>query len=85
MDINPNFIGPAAIVNAARFVFDSRDRTLPARCSGSPDGVWSCDNYFECTKVCPRDIKVTKDINLTKRRITEYRKAEGGTVNDGKS
>ena len=87
MDINPKFIGPAAIVNAARFVFDSRDTGLPDRLDvlDHPDGVWSCDNYFECTKVCPRDIKVTKDINLTKRRITEYRKAEGGTVNDGKS
>ncbi len=68
---NPAFIGPASIVNAARFVFDSRDRGFEARLPvlDEPDGVWSCKNYFFCTRVCPRDIKVTKNINATKRKI----------------
>jgi succinate dehydrogenase / fumarate reductase iron-sulfur subunit len=68
---NPGFIGPAAIANAARFVFDSRDTGLDARRAvlDSPDGVWGCENHFECTRVCPRGIKVTKNINLTKRRL----------------
>jgi len=68
---NPRFLGPAAIANAARFVFDSRDTGLDARRAvlDSPDGVWGCENHFECTRVCPRGIKVTKNINLTKRRI----------------
>jgi len=68
---NPRFIGPAAIANAARFVFDSRDTGLDARQAvlDSPDGVWGCENHFECTRVCPRGIKVTKNINLTKRRL----------------
>jgi succinate dehydrogenase / fumarate reductase iron-sulfur subunit len=68
---NPRFIGPAAIANAARFVFDSRDTGLDARRAvlDSPDGVWGCENHFECTRVCPRGIKVTKNINLTKRRL----------------
>ncbi len=42
----------------------------------TPDGVWSCENLFECTKVCPRDIKVTKNINLTKREITERKEGK---------
>jgi succinate dehydrogenase / fumarate reductase iron-sulfur subunit len=68
---NPRFVGPAAIANAARFVFDSRDTGLAARLPAldRPDGVWACENHFECTRVCPRGIKVTKNINLTKRRI----------------
>jgi succinate dehydrogenase / fumarate reductase iron-sulfur subunit len=68
---NPRFIGPAAIANAARFVFDSRDTGLDARRAAldQPDGVWACENHFECTRVCPRGIKVTKNINLTKRRL----------------
>ena len=68
---NPRFVGPAAIVQAARFVFDSRDTGLAARLPvlDRPDGVWACENHFECTRVCPRGIKVTKNINLTKRRI----------------
>jgi succinate dehydrogenase / fumarate reductase iron-sulfur subunit len=79
LDKNPNFIGPAAIVNAARFVFDSRDAGLEPRLDilDTPNGVWPCENHFQCTKVCPRGIKVTKLINLTKREIKKYRDARG--------
>ena len=38
-----------------------------------PDGVWACENHFQCTRVCPRGIKITKNINLSKRRITKAR------------
>jgi succinate dehydrogenase / fumarate reductase iron-sulfur subunit len=68
---NTAFLGPAAIANAARFLFDSRDRGLEQRLAvlDHPDGVWACENHFQCTRVCPRTIKVTKNINLTKRMI----------------
>jgi succinate dehydrogenase / fumarate reductase iron-sulfur subunit len=70
-----NFLGPAAIVQAARFLDDSRDRGFESRLDvlDSPNGVWPCENHFQCTVVCPRGIKVTKLINLTKRRIKGYR------------
>jgi succinate dehydrogenase / fumarate reductase iron-sulfur subunit len=70
---NTGFIGPAAIAQAARFVFDSRDRGFAERLDvlDHPDGVWACENHFQCTRVCPRGIKITKNINLTKRRITK--------------
>jgi succinate dehydrogenase / fumarate reductase iron-sulfur subunit len=73
---NPAFIGPAAIVNAARFILDSRDRGMEERLPAldNPNGVWPCENHFNCTKVCPREIKVTKNINLTKRKIMDYKK-----------
>lgn len=76
---NPRFIGPAAIVQGARFVFDSRDRGFEERLSvlDHPDGVWACENHFECTRVCPRGIKVTKNINLTKRKISQLRQERG--------
>ncbi len=85
LDSNPAFLGPAAIVQAARFVFDTRDRGLEPRLDvlDHPDGVWSCENHFECTRVCPRGIKVTKLINLTKREIDRYREARGEKTNDG--
>jgi succinate dehydrogenase / fumarate reductase iron-sulfur subunit len=68
---NPRFIGPAALAQAARFVLDSRDTGFGQRKDvlDHPDGVWACENHFQCTRVCPRDIKVTKNINLTKREI----------------
>ena len=75
---NTAFIGPAALAQAARFIFDSRDRGFAQRLEvlDHPDGVWACENHFQCTRVCPRGIKITKNINLSKRRITKV-KEEG--------
>lgn len=79
LEKNPHFLGPAALVQASRFVFDSRDMGLEARIDilDHADGVWACENHFECTRVCPREIKVTKMINLTKRKIKKYREERG--------
>ena len=75
---NTAFFGPAAAAQAARFIFDSRDRGFDERLGvlDHPDGVWACENHFQCTRVCPRGIKITKNINLSKRRITKA-KEEG--------
>ncbi len=73
LDVNSQYLGPAAIVQASRFVNDSRDAGLGPRLAvlNDPNGIWSCDNRFDCTRVCPREIKVTKTINLMKRKITK--------------
>lgn len=86
LDKNENFIGPAAIVQAARFVFDTRDAGFEQRLGvlDHPDGCWACENHFECTKACPREIKVTKLINLTKRKIAGFRKERGETTAEQK-
>ncbi len=72
---NPDFIGPAAVLQAGRFVFDSRDEGLGPRLEvlDDPDGVWPCENHFNCTRVCPRGIKVTKNINMLKRAIKAFK------------
>ncbi|MGA2976954.1 MAG: succinate dehydrogenase iron-sulfur subunit [Spirochaetia bacterium] len=72
---NPRFIGPAALVQAARFLLDSRDKGFAQRMQAldAPDGAWACENHFNCTRVCPREIKVTKNINAIKRMITKSR------------
>ena len=76
----------AAIVQAARFVFDTRDQGLEPRLDvlDQPNGVWSCDNHFECTRACPRDIKVTRLINLTGRAISTYRQDHGQRINESR-
>lgn len=76
---NSDFIGPMAIVQAARFVDDSRDAGLKERIDvlDSKNGVWACENMFNCTIVCPRGIKITKLINLMKQKIKKYREAQG--------
>jgi len=71
MDENPAYVGPAALVWAYRYIFDSRDEEFMERLKRADfkNGVWSCVNYFECTRVCPKKIPVTKSINLIKREI----------------
>lgn len=66
-----DFIGPAAIIQAARFLLDSRDKGFDERKDilNAPSGVWPCRNHFECTRVCPRRIKITKTINIAKQKI----------------
>jgi succinate dehydrogenase / fumarate reductase iron-sulfur subunit len=68
---NEKYLGPAPLVQAFRHVFDSRDEEREERLKqlDYPDGVWACVNKFECTRVCPKEIPVTKEINLIKREI----------------
>jgi succinate dehydrogenase / fumarate reductase iron-sulfur subunit len=82
---NPAYIGPAAIVQASRFIEDTRDTGFEARLPDLdyPDGIWPCENFFECSRVCPQSIKVTKLINLAKRKIAEYRRSRGEKVRSG--
>ena len=73
------FLGPAAIVQAFRFISDTRDKGFSERVPvlDKPDGVWPCENHFECTKQCPRSILITKRINQTKNMIKKYHKEQG--------
>ena len=68
---NGSYVGPAAIVQAHRFLFDSRDEGGPARLDvlGDRSGVWRCRTAFNCTEACPRGIKVTSAIQEVKRKI----------------
>lgn len=61
---NEKYIGPAAIVQAHRFIFDSRDQAAEERLKvvGDTFGVWRCRTNFNCTNACPREIEVTKAI-----------------------
>ena len=65
------YIGPAAIVSAHRFIFDSRDEAAQERLDILADktGVFRCRTTFNCTEACPRGIKVTKAIQEVKRAI----------------
>ena len=76
---DPAFLGPSAIVQAFRFLADSRDNGFPDRLPvlDAPGGVWPCENHFECTRACPRAIKITKRINETKRMIEGRKKSRG--------
>jgi len=67
-----SFIGPASLVNAHRFIFDSRDKGNKQRLEILKDvnGAFRCRTAFNCTSACPRGIKVTEAIEEVKREIT---------------
>ncbi|AVM00038.1 succinate dehydrogenase iron-sulfur subunit [Gordonia iterans] len=66
-----SYYGPAAIVNAHRFIFDSRDTGTIERLDilNDADGVWRCRTTFNCTDACPRGIQVTQAIQEVKRAL----------------
>ena len=67
------FVGPAAILRAHRYIFDSRTTDVAERLAvmQKPHGVWGCKSYYVCTVVCPKNIKVTEAILKNKKKIIE--------------
>ncbi|UFS57793.1 succinate dehydrogenase iron-sulfur subunit [Subtercola endophyticus] len=65
------YFGPAAIVNAHRFIFDSRDEASSVRLDilNDKEGVWRCRTTFNCSEACPRGIQVTQAIAEVKQAI----------------
>ncbi len=72
---NDKYVGPAAMVTAHRFIFDSRDQAGAERLKILNDqfGVYRCHTIFNCTDACPREIQVTKAIGELKRAIATGR------------
>ena len=69
------YVGPAAIVNAHRFIFDSRDEGAGERLEilSGPEGAFRCRTIFNCTSACPRGIRVTEAIQEVKRASVRKR------------
>lgn len=65
------YVGPAAIVQAHRFIYDSRDHGARERLEILNDrmGIWRCHDVYNCTDACPREIEVTKALGEVKMAI----------------
>jgi succinate dehydrogenase / fumarate reductase iron-sulfur subunit len=70
------YVGPAALVRAFRYLFDSRDEGIAERIAilDGKQGAWGCQTLWKCTEVCPKEIPVTKLIGQEKRKIYEVKK-----------
>jgi succinate dehydrogenase / fumarate reductase iron-sulfur subunit len=68
---NDDYVGPAAIVAAHRFIFDSRDQAAEQRLKilNGQFGVYRCHTIYNCTVACPRDIQITQAIGEVKKAI----------------
>jgi len=68
---NSEFLGPAALLRSFRYLFDSRDEAdeLRKKELDHESGIWGCKTHGECTKVCPKEIPVTKSLAYVKLKI----------------
>ena len=66
-----SYVGPAAIVQAHRWIFDDRDQGAQVRLAilAEANGVWKCRTIYNCTEACPRDIEITRAIREVTRAI----------------
>ncbi len=72
---DPQFLGPAMLAKAYRFLADSRDRReeeILKEVNGQ-QGVWGCNTVFQCVKVCPKEVPPTDAIVKMRGEILKYR------------
>lgn len=59
VEVNPEYLGPAALAKAYRFNGDIRDEAKIDRLdtvNQMGSGIWNCVKCFECTQVCPKEV-----------------------------
>ncbi len=70
MEVDPGFIGPAALAKAYRFVGDPRDDQHAERLwdlSKDPQGIYDCTHCFNCVEACPKDVAPMDQIMRLRR------------------
>jgi succinate dehydrogenase / fumarate reductase, iron-sulfur subunit len=74
MEVDPDFVGPAALAKAYRFVGDPRDGQTEERLrdlAEDPHGIYDCTHCFACVEVCPKDVAPMDQIMRLRRRATD--------------
>src|SRR3954454_21105902 len=70
MEVDPEFIGPAALAKAYRFVGDPRDGQQFERLldlSEDPHGIYDCTHCFNCIEACPKGVAPMNQIMRLRR------------------
>jgi succinate dehydrogenase / fumarate reductase iron-sulfur subunit len=73
LEVDPEFVGPAALAKAYRFVGDPRDAQTEGRLldlAEDPHGMYDCTHCFACVEVCPKDVAPMNQIMRLRRRAT---------------
>ncbi len=74
MEADPDFIGPAALAKAYRFVGDPRDGETVERLhdlAEDPHGIYDCTHCFSCVDACPKDVAPMDQIMRLRRKAGE--------------
>jgi succinate dehydrogenase / fumarate reductase, iron-sulfur subunit len=70
MEVDPGFIGPAALAKSYRFVGDPRDEAQRERLldlSQDPQGIYDCTHCFKCVEACPKGVNPMGQIMRLRR------------------
>jgi succinate dehydrogenase / fumarate reductase iron-sulfur subunit len=70
MEVDPLFVGPAALAKAYRFVGDPRDGARHDRLedlSEDPHGIYDCTHCFNCIDACPKGVAPMSQIMRLRR------------------
>jgi succinate dehydrogenase / fumarate reductase iron-sulfur subunit len=73
MEVDPGFIGPAALAKSYRFVGDPRDDQQFERLNDlaqDPEGIFDCTHCFKCVEACPKDVNPMGQIMRLRRIAT---------------
>ncbi len=71
MEVDPGFIGPAALAKSYRFVGDPRDTQQAERLKNlaeDPAGMYDCTHCFKCIEACPKGVAPMSQIMRLRRR-----------------
>ena len=74
MEADPDFIGPAALAKAYRFVGDPRDGETVERLhdlADDPHGIYDCTHCFSCIDACPKGVAPMNQIMRLRRKAGE--------------
>src|SRR3954464_363146 len=74
LEVDPEFVGPAALAKAYRFVGDPRDAATEERLhdlAEDPHGIFDCTHCFQCIEVCPKEVAPMSQIMRLRRRATQ--------------
>ncbi|HKB51599.1 MAG TPA: succinate dehydrogenase/fumarate reductase iron-sulfur subunit [Solirubrobacterales bacterium] len=74
MEADPDFIGPAALAKAYRFVGDPRDAEAKERLhdlAEDPHGIYDCTHCFSCIDACPKGVAPMDQIMRLRRKASE--------------
>ena len=92
LPVDFDFLGPAALTKAYRFVFDPRDKDGKERLkiAEQPKGIWDCVHCFEASEHCPRGIAPTERImairdkafkvGITNEKVARHHKSFAASV-----
>jgi succinate dehydrogenase / fumarate reductase iron-sulfur subunit len=74
LEVDPEFVGPAALAKSYRFVGDPRDGATEERLrdlAEDPHGIFDCTHCFQCIEVCPKEVAPMSQIMRLRRRATQ--------------